>query len=257
MSALSGLTVYGTIADSVDVFARFLESTSRFRTLSRPVVYTTNNRKATILSGQKVPIPTQSLTTATGGGVSGNGSSITSNIQYQDVVLKLEVIPLVNSDREVNLVVAQTNDTILGNDIVSGNEVPRIGTQEITTSVRVPNGATIVLGGLITEDKTKDRSGMPYISEIPVLGSLLGGRTYNKTDKNELIVMIQPIVIDSNEDMMKASKYEGDRTPLGTDGREMTAPIADQKRPPAVWKPTPVPTKKKKSWWPWKNDQYD
>jgi type II secretory pathway component GspD/PulD (secretin) len=257
LSALSGLTVYGTIADSVDVFARFLENTNRFRTLSRPVIYTTNNRKATILSGQKVPVPTQSLTSATG--FSANGSSITSNIQYQDVVLKLEVIPLINSDREVNLVIAQTNDNIIGKESISGNEVPIIATQEITTSVRVPNGATIVLGGLISEDKERNVNGIPYISQIPVLGTLLGGRTENKIKKSELIVMIQPVVVESNGDMMKGSAYEADRTPLGRDGQEITAPIAEQVRPSAPWKPTPVPpvNEKKKFRFPWSNDQHD
>ena len=258
LSSLAGLTIYGSIADSVDVFARFLESTERFRTLSRPVIYTTNNRKATILSGQKVPVPTQSLTTATGGGVNGNDSAITSNIQYQDVVLKLEVIPLINSDREVNLIIAQTNDNVIGTDTISGNKVPIIATQEITTSVRVPNGATIVLGGLISEDKERAVEGMPYISDIPVIGSLLGGRTESKIRKNELIVMIQPFVVDSNHDMMKASAYEGDRSPLGRDGQAMTAPIAEQKTPPAVWTPTPLPPEKKKKFrWPWTNDQYN
>jgi type II secretory pathway component GspD/PulD (secretin) len=258
LSSLAGLTIYGTIADSVDVFARFLENTDRFRTLSRPVIYTTNNRKATILSGQKVPVPTQSLTSATGGGISGNGSAITSNIQYQDVVLKLEVIPLINSDREVNLIIAQTNDNVIGTDTISGNKVPIISTQEITTSVRVPNGATIVLGGLISEDKERGVEGMPYISEIPVIGSLLGGRTQSKVRKNELIVMIQPFVVDSNHEMMKASAYEGDRSPLGRDGQAMTAPIAEQKTPPAVWTPTPLPPEKKKKFrWPWTNDQYN
>ena len=258
LSSLAGLTIYGTIADSVDVFARFLENTDRFRTLSRPVIYTTNNRKATILSGQKVPVPTQSLTSATGGGIGGNGSAITSNIQYQDVVLKLEVIPLINSDREVNLIIAQTNDNVIGTDTISGNKVPIISTQEITTSVRVPNGATIVLGGLISEDKERGVEGMPYISEIPVVGSLLGGRTQSKVRKNELIVMIQPFVVDSNHEMMKASSYEGDRSPLGRDGQAMTAPIAEQKTPPAVWTPTPLPPEKKKKFrWPWTNDQYN
>lgn len=258
LSSLAGLSLYGTIADSVDVYARFLENTRRFRTLARPVVYTTNNRKATILSGQKVPVPTQSLTTATGGGFSGNGSSITSNIQYQDVVLKLEVIPLINSDHEVNLVIAQTNDSIIGRETISGNEVPIIATQEITTSVRVPNGNTIVLGGLITEDKELGREGMPYISEIPVIGTLLGGRTQRKNQKRELIVMIQPFVVDSNDDVTKASAYEADRSPLGRDGLEMTAPIAAQAHPPAVWKPTPLPPEKKSKFkWPWTNDQYD
>ncbi len=257
LSALSGLTVYGTIADSVDVFARFLENTNRFRTLSRPVIYTTNNRKATILSGQKVPVPTQSLTNSNG--FSANGSSITSNIQYQDVVLKLEVIPLINSDREVNLVIAQTNDNIIGKESISGNEVPVIATQEITTSVRVPNGATIVLGGLISEDKERNVNGIPYISQIPVLGTLLGGRTENKIKKSELIVMIQPVVVESNGDMMRGSAYEADRTPLGRDGQEITAPIAEQVRPSAPWKPTPVPPvkEKKKFRFPWSNDQHD
>ena len=258
LSSLAGLTIYGSIADSVDVFARFLESTERFRTLSRPVIYTTNNRKATILSGQKVPVPTQSLTSATGGGISGNGSAITSNIQYQDVVLKLEVIPLINSDREVNLIIAQTNDNVIGSDTISGNKVPIIATQEITTSVRVPNGATIVLGGLISEDKERGVEGMPYISDIPVVGSLLGGRTLSKVRKNELIVMIQPFVVDSNHELMKASAYEGDRSPLGRDGQSMTAPLAEQHNPPAVWTPTPLPPEKKKKFrWPWSNDQYN
>lgn len=247
LASLSGLTVFGTIADSVDVYARFLESTNRFRTLSRPVIYTTNNRKATILSGQKVPVPVSTLTTATGGGVNNQGSAVTANIQYQDVVLKLEVIPLINSDREVNLVIAQTNDNIIGSDTISGNQVPRISTQEITTSVRVPNGSTIVLGGLITERKDKTQSGVPYLSRLPVLGSLLGGRTNGTTEKQELVVMIQPVVVDNNDEVMKASAYEGDRTPLGRDAQQMTAPLAEQAREPAPWKPHASPTPRKKA----------
>lgn len=239
LGALSGLTVFGTIADSVDVFARFLESTGNFRTLSRPVIYTTNNRKATIFSGQRVPFPQSSLTTATGGGINNNGTSVASSVEYQDVVLKLEVIPLINSDREVNLVIAQKNDTLGAEKNISGNLVNIINTQEITTSVRVPNGSTIVLGGLITETKKRDQAGIPYLSRIPVIGSLLGGRTSSSVDRNELVVMIQPVVVDTNEEMMKASAYEGDRSRLGVDAQLMTAPLAEQAKPPAPWTPPP------------------
>ena len=251
LSALSGLTIYGAIADSVDVYARFLESTNRFRTLSRPVIYTTNNRKATILSGQSVPVASSSLTSATGGGVSGNGSSIASTTSYMPVVLKLEVIPLINSDREVSLTIVQKNDTITGQQTISGNQYPIIATQKIRTNVRVPNGSTIVLGGLITEDKTNDQEGIPYVSRIPVIGSLLGGRTNKTTSKNELIVMIQPVVVDAPLAQMKASAYEGDRTALGRDAQQMAAPIAEQAHPPSPWKPTPTPTPKpkKKPFW--------
>jgi len=242
IGALSGLTILGTIGDSVDVYARFLESRGNFRILSRPVLYTKNNQKATIFSGQRVPYPQNSLTTATGGGVNGNGTSVASSVGYQDVVLKLEVKPLINSDREVNLAIVQKNDTLGAVKNIGGNEVNIINTQEIKTSVRVPNGSTIVLGGLIAETKQKDQSGIPYLSRIPVIGSLLGGRTNNQVDKNELIVMIQPVVVDSNPEMMKASAYEGDRTPLGQDAQQMTAPLAEQAREPAPWKPTPKPT---------------
>lgn len=243
LQALSGLTVFGTIADSIDVYARFLESTNRFRTLSRPVIYTTNNRKATILSGQRVPVPTSTLTTATGGGNTGDGQAITSNIQYQDVVLKLEVIPLINSDREVNLVIAQTNDNIIGTDTISGNQVPRIATQKIETSVRVPNGSTVVLGGLITEEKDRTRTGIPYIGRLPVLGPLLGGRENNRLEKRELIVMIQPVVVDSNSEMLKAGAQEGDRSSLGRDAQALAAQPAEAVPDPRPWQlgATPKP----------------
>ena len=145
----------------------------------------------------------------------------------------------------------QKNDTITGKQIISGNEYPVIATQKIRTNVRTPTGSTIVLGGLITEDKTNDQEGIPYISRIPVLGSLLGGRTNKIVNKNELIVMIQPVVVDSPPGQMKASAYEGDRTALGRDAQQMAAPIAEQARPPSPWKPTPSPTPKpkKKPFW--------
>lgn len=243
--ALSGLTVFGTIADSVDVYARFLESTNHFQTLSRPVIYTKNNQKATIRSGQDVPFASSSLSTATGGGPIGNGSSLQSNVTYKKVELVLEVRPLINSDGEVNLEIVQTNDNVIGQETISGNQAPIISTQQITTSVRVPNGSTIVLGGLVSEDKDKNQAGMPFLSRVPVLGSLLGGRTNNTSRKKELIVLIQPIVVDSNPEMMKASAYEADRMKLGKDAQAMTAPLAEQAHEPPPWKPNPKSKKKR------------
>ncbi|MEX1118271.1 MAG: secretin N-terminal domain-containing protein [Terrimicrobiaceae bacterium] len=243
---LSGLTIYGSIAESVDVFARFLETTNRFTTLSRPVVYTTNNKKATILSGQRVPVPVSTLTSTTPG--LGDNNSVTSNIQYEDVVLKLEVVPLINSDNEVNLIIAQTNDNIVGSELISGNEVPIIATQEITTSVRVKSGSTIVLGGLITDDDEKNTDGIPYLNRIPVVGPIFGGSASKRKSRSELIVMIQPIVVDSEIDSVRASDREGGRTILGEDAHALAAQPAEFHRAaPATEAPTPKP----KSWFPW------
>ena len=236
-SSLSGLTVFGTIAQGVETYANFLESTGKFRTLSRPVVYTSNNKKATIFSGQNVPIPGTSSASQVGSAGTNALSSINTTITYQPVVLKLEVIPLINSDREVNLVIAQRNDSIGSSNNIGGNMVPTIDTQELTTTVRVPNGSTIVLGGLISDQKTTNNSGIPYISRIPVIGPLLGGQSVNQRQRTELVVMIQPIVVDSNETMQKASDAEGGISDLGK-----KAMVLREKLTPS---PSPTPRKKK------------
>ena len=236
-ASLSGLTVYGTIAEGIATYARALESTGKFRTISRPVVYTVNNKKATIFSGQNVPIPGQTTynSNLSGGAVSPIASQ-TSTIQYQPVVLKLEVIPLINSDKEVNLTIAQHNDKLGNYSNIGGNSVPTIETQELTTTVRVPNGSTIILGGLITDDKTTDLSGLPGLFKIPVIGSLLGGSSRKSRSRSELVIMIQPIVIDSNEAMEKASVEEGADSELGKRAKNIKQKLD----------PTPSPTPKKK-----------
>lgn len=235
--ALGGLTVYGTVAKGVLTYAQFLETTGRFRVLSRPCVYTSNNKKATIFSGQNVPIPGTSTYNTVGAVGTNSLNNVTSTVQYQPVVLKLEVIPLINDDKEVNLVIAQRNDKLGTYNNVGGNQVPTIETQELTTTVRVPNGSTIVLGGLITDDKNSDDTGIPYVDKIPILGPLLGGHTNKQRTRSELVVMIQPIVVDSNESMQKASTEEGGYSELGRQVQNLK-----EKLQPT---PTPIPKKKK------------
>ncbi len=241
LSAAGGLTLFGSIGGSLDVYTRFLESTGRFRTISRPTVYTSNNRKATILSGQKIPYLSSSLSSVVAGSTATNtANSLTSNVTYQDVLLKLEVIPLINSDKEINLVIAQQNQTVdeLASSKNQANQIyaPTVNTQELTTSVRIPNGSTIVLGGLISDEKNVTEAGIPIIKDIPIIGSLLGGNTHKVRVRHELVVMIQPTVVDSNLSMQKASNNEGSETNLGKRARELEDKL----------KPMPSPTPKKK-----------
>ena len=235
-ASLSGLTVYGTIAQGIATYAHALESTGKFRTISRPVVYTVNNKKATIFSGQNVPIPGTSTYNTVGAVGTNSLNNVTSTIQYQPVVLKLEVIPLINSDKEVNLTIAQHNDKLGTYSNIGGNSVPTIETQELTTTVRVPNGSTIVLGGLITDDKVTSDSGLPGLYKIPIIGPLLGGDANKQRNRSELVIMIQPIVVDSTEGMEKASVEEGADSELGKRARNIKEKLD----------PTPSPTPKKK-----------
>ena len=235
-SSLAGLTVFGAVAQGVSTYAHFLESTGKFRTISRPVVYTSNNKRATILSGQLIPVPGQSSYNTVGAVGTNSLNNVTSTINYQQVALKLEIIPLINSDKEVNLQIVQVNNTLGTAVNIGGNSVNQVNTQELTTTVRIPNGSTIVLGGLISDDKQSDDAGIPYINRIPILGPLLGGTTKKSRNRNELVIMIQPIVVDSNGAMEKASAEEGAESELGK--RAQT--IKDR------LEPTPTPTPKKK-----------
>jgi general secretion pathway protein D len=228
--SVPGLNVYGKLADGVDVFVRALEGTQRFKVLSRPSIYAANNKKAVITSGRRIPVPTSSVSDLS------NNNSVRTSIDFQDVVLKLEVIPLINSNKEVSLNIAQVNDTVVGEQLVAGNIVPVIATERLLTAVTVPNRSTIVLGGLITENEEKSTSGVPIISRIPVLGHAFKSKKTKKSRK-ELIIFIQPVVVEEGAEVHEASYREDIRTEAGT----LAAEAFPQVPLPSYERPVPPP----------------
>ena len=235
LSPLTGLNVYGQIANGVEVFVRALEGTQRFKILSRPAIYAANNKKAVITSGRRIPIPTSSITDLA------NTASVRTNIAFQDVVLKLEVIPLINSDKEVNLTIAQVNDTVVGEQRVAENVVPVIATERLITTVTVANRSTIVLGGLITENEEKTTSGIPIISRIPVVGHAFK-TTRNKKARKELLIFIQPVVVQDHMEAAAASYQEESRTEIGSHTAEaFPEPPAPHFKRAIVEPPPPEP----------------
>jgi type II secretion system protein D len=241
--ALSGLTIFGTIGDAVSYFVRALDSRSDFKVLARPAVYTANNKRAVISSGQRVPVPQSTLsnlTTGTTGGVINNSSStaVAATVGYEDVELRLEVIPLVNSKNEVTMKIAQINDT-LGSDVnISGNQVPIVNSQRLTTTVTIPSGATVILGGLIQDKTTKDVSGIPYLMDVPYLGNFFKYKTNNR-ERDELLVFIQPTVVNDDIQTLRASLKEERRTKIGADTYQLAHP------PEAPGPSSSAPVKKK------------
>jgi type II secretion system protein D len=199
LSSGSGLRAYGQIGD-LSVFLRAVQSRSDFTVLSRPSIFTSNNQKGTITSGERIAIPTQ-------GGTSGGNYNSGTSIQYQEVVLKLDVIPLVNSDNEITMQIYLNNDeqngtqTIEGAGTNGGNlTVPKISTRTIVTTATVPNNNTIVLGGLIVRRDGQEKSGIPILSDIPYLGRLFSTNT-TKEDSSELMVFIQPSIVKNDRSL--------------------------------------------------------
>lgn len=203
-ASLGGLTAYGQINKNLNVFLQTLERTRRFHVLQKPTVTTLNHQPASIYIGQQVAIAGQ---TFTNGAVAGGGLGFTSTTQYIPVRLQLDIIPHIYNDKEVMLEFRQQNNDVSGFTTISGNRVPNISEQGMQNSLIVPDRATAMLGGLITERDTNTKSGLPFLVRIPVIKHLFGSTTNNK-ERREMMIFVQPRILpDSESHMLEQAKF--------------------------------------------------
>ena len=99
----------------------------------------------------------------------------------------------------MTLQIVQTNNSIQGSTVISGNTIPNVNKQEVNTTITVPDRTTVVLGGLMTESSDISESGFPVLKDIPLLGYLFKSKTATKR-KTELVLLIQPTVIENSLD---------------------------------------------------------
>jgi type II secretion system protein D len=216
-AATGGSTnIFVNTGNSLTAIVRMLDETKRFRVISRPMVFTTNNKKAIIASGTEVPIPVNTYSAPTGGidPVNNNAFANSSSIQFKKIALQLEVVPLINSEREVTLDILQKVDSISGRTPVNGNLIPNIATRYIKTTVSAPNCSTIVLGGLIMDDKSRNQNGIPILSRIPVIGALFRNTEKSK-NRTELLVLMRPEVALTKLDLYRLRQKTEDGTHFG------------------------------------------
>ena len=205
--SVNQLNFYGTIG-SLSNYIKLADGKRDFKVLATPSVYAKNAAKSVISSGQRIAVPAQILSN---GGFTAGVASTSVSVEYRDVLLKLEVVPLINSDDEVTLKIAQINDNIVGTQVISGNTVPTIGTQELVTEVAVKNGATVVLGGLITERVTNGERGAIFLRRIPIIKHLFG-TTSKEAIREELLIFIQPHIISSSDPDDSPNRIEAGRS---------------------------------------------
>src|SRR5438094_1522210 len=200
----TGTNVYVAAGNYLSAIVHAMESTGRFRVISRPMVFTSNNKKAIIANGQEIPVPVNTLSNVNSGAVVNNVASVQSSIEFKKVALQLEVVPLINSEKEVSLDILQKIDSVVpGSNVnIGGNSVPTIATRYIRTNVSAPNCSTIVLGGLITDTKNTSKNGIPYWRRLPLVGTLFRSTTKNKAI-TELIVLMRPEVTLTKLDLYR------------------------------------------------------
>ena len=259
-----GLTGFVTAGNSMTAVVTALEDTNRFRVVSRPSVFTRNNKKAIIASGQEIAVPTSIQSSLNGSNnVNQSGIVTSSSVQFKRVALQLEVVPLINSEREVSLDILQKVDEVSGSTRIDNNDIPNIATRYVKTSVSVPNEGTLVLGGLIKQSQNRSRSGIPILSNIPVLGYLFSTTTKEKI-RTELVILIRPVVswappesiqireraqefMNMDPDLESSLFPAGVRKAAATEKLPVATPIPVRRAQPADAKrkaATPVPAKR-------------
>lgn len=233
LPAAQGLTLYGQVDDLINGYVEGLHTKNKFRVLARPTVFTVNNRWAAIATGQRIAVPSSTLSTLDPTNV--NQAAVSSSISFQDVLLKIRVLPLINSRDEVTLLIEQENEDIIGSQNISGNDIPTIGTQQMFTTVMVPNGGTVLLGGLISQDNRKTDSGLPIFVSMPLIGPVFG--TQRQKDRQELLIFIQPRIVEQDTHLANAQTDFTQRSEFAGDVLEFAAPqVTSEAKPKNLFK---------------------
>ena len=171
--------------------------------LSSPSVMVLNNQEASMRVGDQVPILTGqygAVGTGTTTGIINPNPAFTSfnSIQYRDTGVLLNVKPRVNAGGLVNMDIIQTVSNVAPKPAGDTSQIasPTIAQRQIKSNVAVQDGETLVLGGLIRENTSNAKSGIPLLYELPVIGDLFGSTTM-KSERTELVVLLTPRIVDN------------------------------------------------------------
>ena len=171
--------------------------------ISNPSLMVLDNHTAMMSVGQQVPVQS-SITNY----LNSSDNAITSTVQYVNTGVNLSVTPSVNAGNLVTMQIDQAVTDTAGVDPTTGQSI--FMQRQISSQVAVRSGQSIVLGGLIKNNETRGKSGLPLLQELPIVGNLFG--TNNRTgDRTELIVIITPKVVRTDPEIREVSEELRDR----------------------------------------------
>ena len=179
---------YGILSSKLDTMLHALKKDTKVNILSTPRIMTKNNQEAIINVGQEIPFLVSTQETATGG--------ILTSTDFRNVGVILTVTPRINRSGTVSLDVNQQINSLIEFTLF---DAPIISTREATASVTVRDKQTMVIGGMIKDDKTETIHKIPIVGDIPLLGKLFQ-RKDTRVEKTELMVFITPHVVYTDTD---------------------------------------------------------
>ena len=199
--------------DDVSVSMNAMAEDGRLEILSRPSILTRNKREALISVGSLVPFAQ-----------SGNVNSVTGiaipQYEYESIGISLRVTPYITPHGLVELslfpeISETTDEKII---VAEGLELPVFATRSAQTVVVTPNGKTVIIGGLMQDNKVETERKVPFLGDIPILGSLFR-RTVKKDTKTELLIFLTPFIVANPNDLVSLTKQErsGSTVKAGTE----------------------------------------
>ncbi len=183
-----------------------LQKQSGVNILSTPHVLTSNHRKATIIVGENRPFVTQSRITESTDPIT---PTVIKSFEYKDVGITLEVTPHVSQGGLVRLEISSEFTKLIEDVTTTSLDTPTTAKRTAQTVVAMGSGATVVIGGLMRDDKIKTVKKVPLLGDLPGVGLLFRSER-DRTQKTNLLLFITPHVMSSQEDLLEMTKMKQD-----------------------------------------------
>lgn len=200
--------IYQLFGEDIEATFVALSKAGKTEILSRPSILARNNQQARINIGQRVPLIT--------GTVFDQFGNERNTIAYEDVGIILDVTPFIASDGMVEMIVApeisSVSDSFVGfgsgtNTSSANSTAPVINVRSADTVVVVPDGQTVVIGGLMQTLKTKSEQKVPILGDIPLLGMLFKHKV-TADEKKELLIFMTPRIINHPAELAAQTAYD-------------------------------------------------
>ena len=240
------------------LLVNFLQTDANTRILASPRLRAAEGKKTTLKVGTEVPVPVTTFTSAQPN-VGGTFAPATS-FQYRNVGVNLELTPKVNANGDILLELAAEFSLLGDNRLVAGTLLPTFLTRNVTGVLRLRDGETSLIGGLLQQQENETTTGFPGVTAIPILGKLFARPTKEKTT-GEVVISITPHLVrgpkvveqdltalrlgtketfrvEGARDPLFGAAPEPEPTPSPTPSPGLTAPGPEVGRPPGTVSPS-------------------
>src|SRR5580692_10044537 len=172
--------------------ATALFSDTSTKLIQKPQIRAVDGQKASLKIGDRVPVATGSFQPGIGG--VGINPLVNTQFQYLDVGVNIDITPKVHANGEVTLKIVMDISSVTGTSSIGGISQPVIGQRKIEHEVRLKEGEVNMLGGMLEDSQSKSLSGIPGLSQIPILKYLFGQTTTDHSETETVFVLIPHIV---------------------------------------------------------------